>query len=236
MVSAGFYIYALLVAPSLARVLKSALDSAQAILWPGFLLLVIMLVEPFALFWKARFLRRRNAESGFRPHGPMLGISSAAGIGHVLVTVFLGMVMLDAWGVVGVGTEQFSSWWGLAIVALVLKDFAGLLAMGGQGVSREAPGHWKEQLADGILLVFSCVAYTVWWSVIVDLEAVSGVGLGRKLALLPVLGAVFAFFYLPLRLPLLLEEYYLHSAKGRNRRLGMELAIGAILGLYPVFF
>ena len=52
---------------------------------------------------------------------------------------------------------------------------------------------------------------------------------------MPVLGAIFLFFYLPMRLPFLLEEYHLCPARGRKARILFELAVGAWLGLYPAF-
>lgn len=199
------------------------------------LLLAVLLLEPFGLRWKTQFLRRRNVEEGAGPQGSMMAIFSVAAIGHVLVTMFLAMAMLDCWGAVGAGSEASSPWWGAVIVALILKEFLGLGAMGGRSVAREAPGHGKERLADFFLLAFGCVAYTAWWSAIIDLEEISGLGIWERAALLPILGALFAFVYLPMRVPFLLEEYYLHPAQGRTFRLFAELAFGVLLGLYPVF-
>jgi hypothetical protein len=166
----------------------------------------------------------------------MLAIFSAAGIGHVIVTVFLGMMMLDCWGVVGEASDESSAWWGAVIVALVLKEFVGLFSAGGQTLARQAPGHWKEHVADGILLAFSCVAYTAWWGALLDLGDMASEGWKMKLVLVPLLGGVFLLFYLPMRVPFLLDEYYLQPAQGRKGRILMELAIGLALGLYPNFF
>ena len=79
------------------------------------------------------------------------------------------------------------------------------------------------------------MAYTVWWEALLDLGEVAGAGWGMKLALMPFLGGLFVFLYLPLRLSFLLEEYYLQPAAGRKSRIWIELAFGAVLGLYPVF-
>lgn len=235
-VSLAFYLYALLAAPPLARALKSALAESQPVYWPGVLLLVVLVLEPFGLRWKLQFLRRRNADDGFQPEGPMLAFWSVTAIAHMIVTVFLGMLALDAWGAVGAGPDETSTWWGVVIVALILKEFIELLAAGGQSRAREAPGHGKEHLSDLFLLAYGCVAYTAWWEAIVDVEALSGAGGWEKLALLPVLAALFLFFYLPMRLPFLLEEFYLRPAAERKGRLAQELGVGAVLGLYPLFF
>ena len=233
--SLGFYLYALLAAPWLARGLKAGMEGTDPVWWPGVVVLTVLALEPFGLRGKLRFLRRRNQEEGFQPKGPALAVFSATGIAHVLVTMFCGMLVLDAWGLVG-GSENASGW-GLALmVALVLKEFVGLFAAGGQSVSREPPGHWKEPVADLFLLAYGCVAYTAWWQAIVDLEAVGEGPLGPRLALMPVLVPLFLFFYLPMRLPFLLEEYHLRPARGRRGRLAAELGMGAVLGLYPVFF
>lgn len=229
----GFFAYALLAAPWLGRSLKAGLAGGERLWLPGAVVMVVLLLEPVGLRWKLQFLRRHNRGSGFIPSGGMLGIFSAAGIGHVIVTMFLGMLALDGWGAVGAGAEGASAWWGAIIVGLVLKEFVGLLAAGGQSLSPQAPGHWKEGLADLFLAAYGAVAYTAWWGVIVNLEDAGSGSLGARLALLPVFLAIFLFFYLPMRLPFLLEEYHLRSAAGRRVRIGVELVIGAVLGLYP---
>ena len=53
---------------------------------------------------------------------------------------------------------------------------------------------------------------------------------------MPVFAAIYLFFYLPIRLPFLLEEYHLRPARGRRTRIWTELVLGAVLGLYPAFF
>ncbi|MDD4341648.1 MAG: hypothetical protein PHO14_05375 [Kiritimatiellae bacterium] len=235
-VSLAFYLYALLAAPPLARALKAALADAQPVYWPGVLLLAVLLLEPFGLRWKLQFLRRRNDDDGFRPEGAMVAFGSATAIAHMIVTVILGMLALDAWGAVGIGAHDAGTWWGIVIVALILKEFVGLFVAGGQSRAREAPGHVKEHLSDLFLLAYGCVAYTAWWEAIVDIEALSNIGGWEKLVLLPVLAGLFLFLYLPMRLPFLLEEFYRRPAAGRKTRIGLELAIGAALGLYPAFF
>lgn len=234
--SLGFYAYAFLLAPPLARALKAGLAAPDPLWAPGFLLLAVLLLEPVGLRWKLKFLRRRNADEEFTPEGSMLGIFSAAGIAHVIVTMFVGMLMLDCWGVVGGRAEDASPWWGAVIVGLILKEFVGLFASGGQSVSSEPPGHWKEHLADVFLLAYGCVAYTAWWGSLLDLGEIASEGWAMKVVLLPLLGAFFVFLYLALRLSFLLEEYYLRPSRGRKTRIWTELAIGIALGLFPAFF
>jgi hypothetical protein len=234
--SLGFYLYALLLAPPLARVLKTALAGAEPVLWPGVLLLAVQFVEPVGLNWKMKFLRRRNVEEGFEPEGPMLGIFSAVGIAHVIVSVFLGMLALDCWGVIGAGSEESSGWWGAVIIALVVKEIVALGASGGSDVSREAPGHWKEWLADVLMGTYGCVAYTAWWGALLDFGEMAEGAFWGRVALAPVLGAIFLFFYLPMRLSFLVEEYHLKPRAGRKARLACEGALGLGLGMYPLFF
>jgi hypothetical protein len=234
--SLGFYLYALLLAPPLARVLKTALAEPEPVLWPGVLLLAVQFVEPVGLNWKMKFLRRRNAEDGFEPQGPMLGLFSAVGIGHVIVSVFLGMLALDCWGVLGEGAEESSGWWGAVIIALVVKEFVALGASGGSDVSREAPGHWKEGLADFLMGTYGCVAYTAWWGALLDFGEMAEGAFWGRVTLAPVLGAIFLFFYLPMRLTFLVEEYHLSPRAGRKARLAGEGALGLALGMYPLFF
>jgi hypothetical protein len=233
--SLGFYGYALFAAPPLARALREGMADSEPMWIPGILLLAVLLAEPVGLYWKMRFLRRRNHDKSFDPQGPMLGMFSAVGIAHVIVTMFLGLLVLDGWGAMGSGVEEPPAWGAGVLVLLILKEFAGLMAAGGQSVSRESSGHWKEGAADILLWAYGAVAYTAWWQVIVDMEEVGGAPFSQRLAMVPVLGGLFLFFYLPMRLPFLLEEYLCNSARGRRVRLGMELAIGVFLGLYPAF-
>ena len=234
-VSAAFYFFALAGAPPLARALRAGLAGSEPLWGPGFLLLAALFLEPVGLRWKLLFLRRRNADDGFVPQGPMLAVFSAVGIGHVIVTTFLGMLALDCWGAVGGGADAASGWWGAVIVALILKEFVGLFAAGGNAAAREAPGHWKERLADVFLLAYGAVAYVAWWEAILDLGQMEWHSLAERLVVLPILAALFLFFYLPMRLPFLLDEYFLRPAQGRRGRLAAELALGAFVGLYPLF-
>jgi len=233
--SVGFYLYALLLAPDLARALKAGLADPQPILWPGLLILLLLILEPFALRGKALFVRRRAADDHRTPQGSMLGIFSLAVIGHFMVTIFLGLLMLDCWGKTGTGSETLSPWLAWVLVLLVLKEMVALFSMGGQAVSREPPGHPREWASDWILLAFSCVVYTVWWEALVDLEELSALDPGTRLALFPFLGLLFLLVYLPLRFPFLLEEHYLRPLRGRKMRLFLEMGIGVALGLYPLF-
>ena len=233
-VSAAFYLFALAGAPPLARALKTGLAAEDPLWGPGILLLAVLMLEPLGLYWKMRFLRRRNVDDGFVPQGPMLAMFSAVGIGHVIVTMFLGMLALDCWGAVGGGADEASGWWGAVIVALVVKEFVGLFAAGGNEAAREAPGHWKEWAGDVLLLAYGAVAYVAWWGALLNLDELIWNSVAERLVVMPLLAATFLFFYLPMRLPFLLDEYHLRSVQGRTGRILAELAIGAFAGLYPV--
>ena len=226
-----FYLYVFFLAPPLARSLKAGLARPEALWGPGFLLLAVWLLEPVGLRWKVRFLRRRNQDEGFAPQGSMLILFSLAVIGHMIVTVVVGLVLLDSWGV-----PSDSPWIAAGALLGVLKDFTAFFLCAGKSVSREAPGHWKERTADVILLAFSCVAYTVWWESLLDLGEIHAETLGLKLVLFPFLCGFFLFLYLPLRFPFLLEEHHLQPAQGRKMRILAELAVGTLIGLCPAFF
>ena len=229
-----FYLYVFLLAPPLARAMKEGLENPEPMWGVGLLLWAVLLLEPVGAFWKVRFLRRRNRDEGFEPQGSMLGIFSVAVIGHMCVTTVVGMVALDAWGLAGEGADP--TWMAGASVVLVFKDLGAFFSTGGQGVSRESPGHWKERMADFLLLAFGCVAYTAWWQGIFDLSDMASQTAGMKVALAILMGGFFMFFYLPMRLPFLLDECYLRPERGRKARIWLELVMGALLGFYPSFF
>ena len=228
--SLAFYVYVFLLAPPLAGALKAGLAQPEPLRGTGALLFAVLLLEPFGLRWKVRFLRRRNLEDGFAPQGNMLAVFSAAVIGHMIVAVVTGMVALDCWG-----GEMEERALGVVATVLILKEFAAWFACAGQGTSREPPGHWKEHLADFLLLAFGCVAYTAWWESLLDISLIDTEGWKLKLLLMPFLSLFFLFLYLPLRLPFLLEEYHLRPKQGRVLRIVGELALGAVLGLWPAF-
>ena len=232
--SLGFYLYALFAAPPLARAMKTGLAEERTVAWPGLLLLAVLLLEPLGLRWKVLFLRRRNRDEGFAPQGSLLGIVSATVIGHMTATLLVGMVALDCLGLAGDGSNPI--WMAASAVVLVFKDLGAFFSTCGQSVSREPPGHGKERLADFFLLAFGCVAYTVWWQGIFDLGDVAIQSIGMKITLAVILGGLFVFLYLPMRVPFLLDECYLRPAQGRRARILIELAIGAALGFYPAFF
>ena len=230
-ISLGFYLYVFFAAPPLARALKAGLEHPEPLWLPGFLLLAVLLLEPFGLRWKVRFLRRRNQDEGFEPQGSMLLLFSLAVIGHMIVSTVVALVLLDSWGV-----PSDSPWIAVGALLAVLKDFVAFFMCAGQSVTREAPGHWKERAADVILLAFSCVAYTVWWESLLDLSEIHTDTLRLKLVLFPFLCGFFLFLYLPLRFPFLLDEHHLRPAQGRKARILVELALGTALGLVPAFF
>ena len=230
----GFYLYAFLLAPPLARVMKAGLAQSEPMWIPGFLVMAVVLLEAVGVRKKVLFLRRRNRDEHFEPQGPLLGLVSVTVIGHMVVSAIVGMMALDGWGLTG--GESDPAWAGAARVLLVFKDLAVFFWTGGTAVSREAPGHWKEHLADGLLLAFGCVAYTAWWGALFDLGEIASEGWAMKAALAPLLGGVFLLFYLPMRLPFVLEECFCRPAQGRKGRVMAELAAGALLGFYPAFF
>ncbi len=232
--SLGFYLYAVFAAPPLARALKAGLAEERTVMWPGLLLLGVVLLEPLGLYWKMNFLRRRNRDEGFEPQGEVLGLGSVTVIGHMIVAALVGMVALDCLGLAG--EEANPAWMAWMAVGLVFRDLVAFFSSGGQGVSREPAGHWKEGVADFLLLAFGCVAYTVWWQGFFDLGDLATQSVGMKIALAILLGGVFALFYLPMRVPFVLDECYRQPAQGRRRRVWSELAIGAALGFYPAFF
>lgn len=230
-----FYLYAIFAAPWLAPILKSALAGGEPQLVAGTIVFAVLLFESLGIHWKILFLRRRALEAGREPEGSMLGWFSTAVIGHIMVTAFVVMLALDCCGFPG-GAEM-TPWVGGILIGFIAKDFLVLFTSGGKSVSREPPGHPKEWIADVLMTLFACVAYTAWWESLLDLNELgeAGVSLAMRFVLAPFLGLIYLLVYLPLRLPFLLEEYYLNGVEGRKRRILTELAIGLALGLYPLF-
>ncbi len=231
----GFCLYALLLAPPLARLLRAGLDRPDPLWLPGALLALLLLVEPFGLVWKIRFLRRRNRETGWTPAGGMLPVFATAGIAHIIVSSFLALMLLDCWALLD--NPQVPQFWPASLfILIVFRDFVTLFVCGGNAVAPEPPGHWKESTANFILWLFAAVVYTAWWSALLNLGDLGDGPAAEKFVALPFIAALFAFLYLPMRLDWLLEEYHLHPAAGRKARLLTELAIATLLGLLPALW
>lgn len=225
----AFFGYAFFASPWLGRALQRGVRESEPLVLAGLVVLAAGALEPLGLHWKCLFLRRRNRDEGWTPQGPATMLASTTAIGHMVVSFLLGMLAMDCLG----ANENWAAAGGLAFV---LKDFIALIASGGETVASEPPGHWKEKAGDGLLLAFGCVAYTAWWQGVFDLGEIRGESLGMKIALGVLLGGVFLLFYLPMRLPFVLEELHLRPARGRRVRVAAEMAAGALLGFYPAFF
>lgn len=225
----AFFGYAFFLSPWLGRELQRGTEESAPLWVAGMVVLAAGALEPLGLHWKCRFLRRRNRDEGWTPEGPAMLLASATAIGHMVVSFLLGMLALDCLG-------ANADWAAAGGLVFVLKDFVALFASGGTSVSAEPPGHWKEKAGDGLLLAFGCVAYTAWWQGVFDLGAIGEESFGMKIALGTLLGGVFLLFYLPMRLPFVLEELHLRPARGRRVRVAAEMAAGALLGFYPAFF
>ena len=122
-----FYAYALFGAPWFRGSLRSAFETEEVCLLPGLILIFALVAETIALPEKFRAWHSNNGKETGIP----LKLGSAICITHVILTYFLGIYILDAFGVMGgvaiKGTE--ARWMAITFILLFFsssKDISSL--------------------------------------------------------------------------------------------------------------
>jgi hypothetical protein len=227
-----FYAYALLGAPWFRGSLRRAFETEQVCMWPGLILIFALLAETIALPLKFRVWH----SDGGKECGLPLKLGSAICITHVILTYFLGIYILDAFGVMGgVKIEGGASRW-MAMTFILLFFREGYLFFASSRASRSKKPIPKSAKigCDILLLFFQCVAYTAYWDVMIAIAPVKGLHWASWFGLGPALILLFYIVYLPIRMTDLLGSYYLDGpAAGRGTTIRLLIS-GAVLGFYPV--
>lgn len=227
-----FYAYALLAAPWFGIKLRGALESGEAVILPGLLLLFALVGETVALPWKFRgWPADENKDSGVP-----LKLGAGICITHVILAYFLGIYLLDAFGFMGRETtgNQSSAWPAVTFILLFFRE--GYLFFAAAVARRQPKPVSRIQAisADILLLCFQCIAYTAYWDVMMAIGPVPGLTWIAWIVLSPALILLFYIVYLPIRMTDILGIYYTEGpSSGRRAAVGMVLS-GAILGLYPI--
>ncbi len=228
-----FYAYALLAAPWFAGNLRAAFENREVFLLPGLIILLALIAETVALPWA--FRRWHSAAGG--KSGIPLQLGAAICISHAILTYFLGIYLLDAFGVMGVGTAgDGQAFWMAATFILLFFRESYLFFATGVALRSVKPVSKGQDIAVGILLLFfRCVAYTSYWDVMMAVGPVRGMHSAVWIVLGPALVLIFYIIYLPIRMTDLLGAYYTEGAVAGRRETRRLLVSGAVLALYPVF-
>ena len=227
-----FYAYALLGAPWFRGSLLRAFKTEKVCLLPGLILLFALVAETIALPGKFRAWHSDDSKGPGIP----LKLGSAICITHVILTYFLGIYILDAFGVMGAVKIEGpqARWMAMTFILLFFRE-GYLLFAAGAALRSKKPISKTEEIAAGVLLLcFQCIAYTAYWDVMMAIGPVKGLHWAAWIVLGPALILLFYIVYLPIRMTDLLGAYYIDgptAGRAITRRL---LLSGAVLGFYPV--
>lgn len=230
-------VYFVVAAPHVVTAADAAMRDPEARpIWLGILIVVISLAEIYAFPVKMRFVNE-----AIRDQGDAAGRAFYLWMFHAVISVILVFLVAGCFGVKAAELEDSEMpWWLVALLPVtVIKElvFLGFLWGGGEGeegkrrapnpsYTRPSPREW---IADAILVVYACVAYSATWSAItkgMDLERGNPVMFVVNLGLSALL---FLIFYLPLRIPYWIEE----MAQVKTGRDSIRLVASILVVLVP---
>ena len=184
-------------------------DPDAKIIWLGLLLGFISLAEIWAFPVKMRFINE-----AVRDNGDTAGRAFYLWMFHTVISIILVFLIAGSFGVkITDGAAEKLPWWLQALFpVVVLKElvFLGFMWTSPDENAARNPKYsrpkLREWIADAILVVYACVAYSATWSAIVK-----GMSLDRNDPVMLVLdiflsALLFLIFYLPLRIPYWIEE------------------------------
>lgn len=221
-------LYFVFLAPIIVDAANLAMRDPEAkVIWLGVLLALISLAEVWALPVKLRFVNQ-----AVRDNGGAAGKAFYLWMFHTVISVILLFLVAGSFGVKITGDDSDSlPWWLSALIFVtVIKElvFLGFLWSGSDGEAVVNPKYARpkkrEWIADAILVVYACVAYSATWSTITR-----GMGLEPEdpvmfVVNLFVASLLFLIFYLPLRIPYWIEEMAQVKTRGDWLRL-----VGSVL-------
>jgi len=227
-----FYAYAILGAPWFRGSLRRAFETDEICLWPGLILILALVAETVAL--PIKFQEWHSGDG--KDSGVPLKLGSSVCITHVILAYFLGVYILDSFGVMGgVKIEGAASlWMAMTFILLFFREGYLFFAAGKALRSRKSVSRPLEIGAGILLLGFQCIAYTAYWDVMMAIGPVKEMHWAAWLVLGPAIILIFYIVYLPIRMTALLASYYLDGPAAGRRTTIRFLISGAGLGFYPV--
>ena len=227
-----FYAYALFGAPWFRGSLHRSFQTEEICWWPGLILIFALIAETIALPEKFRTWHSNDGKDTDIP----LKLGSAICITHVILTYFLGIYILDAFGVMG-GVEIAGGqarWMAMTFILLFFREGYLLFAAGAALRSKKPISKTGNISAGLLLLCFQCIAYTAYWDVMMAIGPTTNLHWAAWIVLGPALIMLFYIVYLPIRMTDLLGSYYIEGPAAGRRTTIQLLISGAVLGFYPV--
>ncbi len=236
-------LYFLALAPWVREIsISNIREEGTIYVWFGILVIAISLLEIYALPQKLRFVFKAMEAKESRP-GP--GWAFGLWLFHTVISILLLFSVFAAFGYDISDEEAAGSmpgWMVLLIVATVIKELVFLFIMidGGSEESklpeRYSRPNGREWIADAILTVYACLAYTVTWETFTSNLSLEPGNPVMFVVNLGVSSLLFLMFYLPLRIPYQLEEMERIETSRDWLRWGAEVLAALVPALIAVSF
>lgn len=211
-----FLLAVLILAPLMDTYLSNILLYGGNSVFVGVMLLVLLLVEPIAVFRESRSIAWQN--SFFNIY---------AFIAHIVVTLIVFVAAVNA---LGVNTQQLPIWVGVIAVLLVFKEVVWLIFVSGKTVQGVVHRKHIHVISEIIFFLFSITTYALMWSVLVNTITIGENGFGVLLLELFGLGIIFFIAYMGSNANYLLFDSHIPK-KGKQR--AYLLASSFFIALIP---
>lgn len=199
---------------------------------PGLILIFALVAETIALPEKFHAWHSNDEKETNIP----LKLGAAICITHVILTFFLGIYLLDAFGLMGRMEIEGGQarWMAITFILLFFREGYLLFATGSALRSNKSISKTGKISAEILLLCFQCIAYTAYWDVMMEIGPSTNLRVAAWIVLGPAFIMVFYIVYLPIRMTDILGSYYINGpAAGRKTTIRMIIS-GAVLGFYPL--
>lgn len=234
--------YFLLVSPHVVEVARRGMEPAAnrsgPALWLGVLLLLASLLEVRALPEKLRFVH-----FAIRDRKPGDGGSIALfflWMFHAVISVLVVVLAAREFGAdvdTRDGTPDFPMWLSALMPVVVIKELYLLITIWGPGrelpASRYARPRSAERFHDAVLIAYACLAYSVTWGMVSE-NALGGSNPMETAVNTLAASLLFLMFYLPMRIPYLLEEWSFLETRADRLRFAASLLTAMIPAVWPL--
>lgn len=191
-------------------IVKASLESIHGknsfIPWLGIALIIISVLEVYAFPKKMKYVQKsinvNKSESGIN--------SMILWFLHMVVSIVIFFMTLSAFGY-NIDELGDNTWFALVIFAIVIKELYLLISIMGlddknENLTKYKRPNKKEWILDLILLIYAWLAYTVTWGSISANGNMDKDNVPMYIVNLFAASMLFLIFYLPLRIPYLIEE------------------------------